>query len=401
MIEEAPDRRQRRLRGHRRRLTIGMGGLILVALLLGAIISNAIGSAQARREATAWQVHTFDVLFTTEKLKAAVHAALRGERGYLLTRDDRFLAPWEEGRRSVPTLIAQLEGLTVDNALQQRRLAALEVRSHRYLAVLSQTIALERAGREAEALAIVRAGLGKREIDALLGQIARIEAAELTMLADRSRAAAEADEASRDWGMALVIVALAILGITGAAAIAAARAYRVAGALSEQLEHIAATDELTGLHNRRAFLMLLDQELARADRTGRPLATAIIDVDHFKRVNDTHGHQGGDEVLRAVAIVARATMRRGDIVGRIGGEEFAVLMPDTNAAEAERACERLRSAVAARATAMPGGGEARVTLSAGVSLREAADSRDALIARADAALYRAKESGRDRVLMAA
>jgi diguanylate cyclase len=162
-----------------------------------------------------------------------------------------------------------------------------------------------------------------------------------------------------------------------------------------EMARLAHQDALTGLANRRALEVRLVAELSRHGRSGQPLAMLLIDIDHFKRVNDRHGHAVGDEVLRAVAAVLARTCRRSDLVVRFGGEEFLLLLPETGEAGAEQAAEKLRAAVAAQ----PVSPVAQVTVSIGYSVTMIGESANAdrLIGQADAALYRAKENGRNRV----
>jgi diguanylate cyclase (GGDEF)-like protein len=188
-----------------------------------------------------------------------------------------------------------------------------------------------------------------------------------------------------------------LLCIAGAAGASTMRAQRRIRETAERLRLSATTDELTGIANRRAFLHALEIEVARAERNGAPLSVAVIDLDHFKKVNDRYGHAGGDSVLKGFADVARRTMRTGDVVGRLGGEEFGVLMPDTDVVAAKRACERLRAEVAAARFTTPGDEPVRVTISSGIALLVAGEERDHLVTRADDALYKAKESGRNQV----
>ena len=165
----------------------------------------------------------------------------------------------------------------------------------------------------------------------------------------------------------------------------------------EEIYQLATMDALTGLYNRRHFMEVLDREIARALRHGRELALCIIDVDLFKPVNDTFGHIAGDEVLRRIAAELRRHVRSEDLAARIGGEEFAVLLPEGNADDAVAFAERLRAAVADTAFS-PGGIPRQITVSAGVAaLRPPCSSRSQLFAAADAALYRAKHDGRNRV----
>lgn len=169
------------------------------------------------------------------------------------------------------------------------------------------------------------------------------------------------------------------------------------------LEEQAFTDGLTGALTRRRFLDLSATELARAHRHGEPLALLMIDLDRFKQVNDRFGHAGGDAVLRTFVAGARQVVRASDLLGRVGGEEFAVLLPHTDAAGALSMAERLRQQSAGQPVDLPGE-SARYTVSIGVATWAPHDPRpptlDALMQAADAALYRAKHEGRDAVRLA-
>jgi two-component system, cell cycle response regulator len=181
----------------------------------------------------------------------------------------------------------------------------------------------------------------------------------------------------------------------------AAARYLRAGETEERdladLAALARVDPLTGLANRRAFDEALAAAVARAHRAAAPLSVVALDVDHFKRVNDAHGHAAGDAVLRELAARARAALREGDLLARVGGEELAALLPGEPLEGAADAAERLRAAVAAAPFAA-GTAALPVTISAGCAALEPGD-RDggALLARADARLYEAKRSGRNRV----
>jgi diguanylate cyclase (GGDEF)-like protein len=183
---------------------------------------------------------------------------------------------------------------------------------------------------------------------------------------------------------------------------------QIAGAIAnaqlyEEIQRLSVTDHLTGLFNRRGFFQLADREFERALRFGRPLAALMLDIDHFKGVNDTRGHAAGDQVLRALAGCFLQNTRGIDVAGRYGGEEFILLMPETKFPGAIRMAERLRRSMADLSVpvcsvrnALPT--EVRVTVSIGVALlRPDVPTLDDLIGRTDQALYRAKGSGRDRV----
>ncbi len=168
----------------------------------------------------------------------------------------------------------------------------------------------------------------------------------------------------------------------------------------QTLADMAVTDELTGLANRRRFFERLEEEMDRSLRYGSDLSLIMLDIDHFKRVNDTFGHPVGDTVLAEVARLLTANLRTSDFVARYGGEEFAVLIPGMDANEAARAAEKLRVVMEVNDLFMDGP-SIKVTVSAGVaslkSLPAARRTRDQLIRSADKALYRAKREGRNRV----
>lgn len=170
-------------------------------------------------------------------------------------------------------------------------------------------------------------------------------------------------------------------------------------ALVAILREQATRDPLTGLANRRHFHAHLQRQFEAATRQ-RPLALIVIDIDHFKAINDRHGHAGGDVVLKAVGAALARHLRKNDLPGRIGGEEFAVLLPQTELEEARQVADRLRLALDALRPRI-GDADIAVTASFGVAAGSPADpTSDALYARADAALYEAKRGGRNRVLLA-
>jgi diguanylate cyclase len=173
--------------------------------------------------------------------------------------------------------------------------------------------------------------------------------------------------------------------------------------LREELHAVrreAATDGLTRLHNRRSFDDAIDALCVQAEAHGRPFSLIMVDVDHFKSINDLKGHVFGDRVLRAIADTLKAHVKGRDTVSRYGGEEFAVLLPDTALAAAMIVAEQLRAAVSAVRIRHSGTDKevAKVSVSCGVACRRAADLPPSLIERADRALYQAKGQGRNRVV---
>lgn len=175
----------------------------------------------------------------------------------------------------------------------------------------------------------------------------------------------------------------------------------------ERLKRVGLTDPLTRVNNRRFFEQRLSEEVATARRHAQSLACMFLDIDHFKRINDTLGHQAGDTVLREVAMLISSQLRHSDTVCRYGGEEFVVLLPQTRAAEGVEIAERVRRVVANYAFRMASGTAISITISIGVSVLPAPESElepdasgNALVAAADQALYQAKADGRNRVVLA-
>ncbi|WEK47476.1 MAG: diguanylate cyclase [Candidatus Andeanibacterium colombiense] len=168
--------------------------------------------------------------------------------------------------------------------------------------------------------------------------------------------------------------------------------------LAAEAQYLAHTDPLTGLANRRRTITQLEKNVRRSQQDGRGMAVISFDIDHFKRVNDTRGHQIGDDVLMRIADIARAQARASDLIGRMGGEEFVWLLPGAGADEAKAAAERLRHAIEQESSE---GGLPGVTASIGYALWRGSDDAAQLLARVDKALYRAKEAGRNKVREAA
>jgi diguanylate cyclase (GGDEF)-like protein len=190
---------------------------------------------------------------------------------------------------------------------------------------------------------------------------------------------------------------LAVLAITGVAtAVIVVLRERVLE-LVQRLRTLASRDSLTGALNRGAFEQRLDAELARTERTAIPLALVVFDVDHFKSINDSFGHAAGDQVLRGISDTVSGSLRRSDVFGRLGGEEFGLLLPDTDAQGAATVADKLRRMLSAPAVA---GRSLTVSFGVAQAPRNGSWGARKLLAEADRALYAAKRGGRDRVVRA-
>lgn len=213
---------------------------------------------------------------------------------------------------------------------------------------------------------------------------------------------AAVDDVLAPWRRQTIAVGLLAALLSAALLVAARRLARTLGRLSArnaELELLATNDALTGVGNRRHFLSLLQHEFARARRNQLPLSLLVLDLDFFKQINDGYGHAAGDEALYAFARAGSGCLRDMDAIGRLGGEEFGVLLPNTQVEQAQAVAERIRKAV--DRIAIPSEfGTVRFTASIGVTQSEVDDaSIDKLLARADAALYTAKAAGRNRVIV--
>jgi diguanylate cyclase (GGDEF)-like protein len=199
---------------------------------------------------------------------------------------------------------------------------------------------------------------------------------------------------------ALIALRTTLLGYYGSAM--RMRLYKVNWALGRaknDAEKLAASDALTGAMNRRAVLPLIEKALRRAARTGMPACVTMIDLDWFKSINDRFGHAAGDQVLKRVVECIRECLRTSDVIGRIGGEEFVLLLPGADRNAGARLVERIRAAISGADWSDIGPG-VKVSVSCGVADIRATDTLDGVLARADKALYEAKRGGRDQLRVA-
>jgi len=384
----------------RRRQHFMFGAIALFAALLVVLVASARVSEKERRNAEAWYVHTLQVLLLTGRLNSAVQGSLHAQRSYVLTADIHYRHEESALRLRVEGLTRQLGWLTRDNPHQRKNIVVLSGAEGKLFGFLDATMDLSASARPNQAIDVTRRGGAMARLSQVEHALRTIEAEEQRLLIERNRNRVAMSHRA-NWNLVVLSgVGLVFFVFAVASAVSARRAQNQFFALAEELERTGRTDPLTALPNRRCFEDTLSAEIARAGRTGAALSLAIVDLDFFKRINDTFGHPTGDEVLRAVAATARATVRGHDMLARIGGEEFAIVMPETNAAEAKSASNRVRTAIAGDPILLQSGERVSVTASAGAAALKPGESATDLLARADAALYEAKNAGRNTVRLA-
>lgn len=375
--------------------------VIILALLLAGTSWSAWQSSIERAAAEARQDYTLEVLLETDQLRTAALQQIRGGRGYLLTGKRIFLHPHSEGKRSASAAYDRLSGLLADDTDQAPRIRALKTDLAHLDTVIGSMIASAADGRQDDALRTMRSGSDRDAIEAIIRTLDEIEGTERAALATRTAIAQSRAIANERYQYMLAGIGLLLLWLSILATVYVRKALAREHAARRELERFALTDPLTSLPNRRAFMKALARSVARAETDpDRKLSLAIFDIDHFKRVNDLFGHPAGDAVIKEVGARAAKALRQRDLVGRIGGEEFAVLLPRADIETARVACERLREAIAG-APIVHGDAIIPVTASIGVAEFRRGEDSDNLMICADAALYEAKTDGRNQVRLAA
>ena len=378
-----------------------IGCVVLLALLLAGTSWSAWRSSIERAAADERQYNTIEVLLATGRLRAAALQQIRGGRGYLLTGNPLFLEPHALGRQEAKTAQAQLAELVGSDSEQQARVEALAIHLAHLDGVSGSMIDSMGKGESGNALATMRSGSDRDAIEAILRTLDAIEGAERAALDTQTAIARQSAIANERYQYLLAIAGLGLLVLSILATIYVRRALDAEYAARKQLKHFASTDPLTSLPNRRAFMEAASQHIRQSlGDPERKLSLAIFDIDHFKRINDRFGHPVGDEVIKEVGQRAIAALRKHDFVGRIGGEEYGVLLPRTDLQTAHTVCERLREAIAGSPIVR---NDAIISFTASIGITELCrdDDVDHLLARADSALYDAKTGGRNQVRVAA
>lgn len=388
-----------RLRSWRR--SAALTCLVTLAVLLTGASILAYQAAEQRQIAEQSQLRTHEILTASATIKVAMLNSVRGERGYVITNNPDFLTPYARSRPIIRQYVDKLVELTADHPGDAVRAGRIRQRLADLLVWQSQVVELQHSGQHWAAHAMIADGDGRRAVEFILVDLDQIEERANAALVSSTASAARLARNNELYQYGITAFGFLLLLVSMVATRALRRSADAEALARAELHRRAITDELTGLANRRELLASLDRAIADAQRNRRPLALAIIDIDHFKRINDNHGHPAGDAVIRRIALLAVEVMRGQDTVGRLGGEEFAVVLPDCETNQALIACERLSEAVRLTDLEMETGANVYLTLSTGIAVFERNDTADSMIARADAALYAAKHGGRNQVKLAA
>lgn len=369
----------------------------LAVCLIG--ISAAVYHASSRLiENARWVSHTHAVLTQLEATADGVNAAESELRGFLLTNQESYLKPYSAGLTETRHRLDAVRKLSADNQPQMTRIERLEPLILNRLDLLE---ALEKIGHEqgfAAARRILTFDRGSETMDEIRQGLAEMEHAEQDLLAARF-GQQESSSVRLQWmvlfccGAALFLLSVSLTVVL--------RDLSMVEAAFRKANYRVAHDTLTGLSSRHSLMVQLDYAISDAIRNGQPMSVCICDIDRFKSINDTHGHTAGDEILAAFGQLVESGIRKGDIAGRLGGDEFCIVLPNTAADKAGPLMERLREQWERLEYHAPDGASVSVTASFGVVQHDGEKSAKALLHAADQALYRAKGEGRNRIHLVA
>ncbi len=362
-------------------------------------ISTAVYHASSKLvENAGWVAHTRDVVVQLDATAADVAAAEKDLWGFLLTDQESDLVPVSAGLSASRRRLTELRKTTADNPRLHARIDKLE------LLILQRTDQLEALLRigHAEGFPTARRILAFDRSPEYLEEIRRgveeMRRQELEGLA--SRFAQQESSSRRLRSMVLLSCAAALFLLCVSLAVVFHDLSTVETAFRKARYHIA-HDALTGLASRHSLMAKLDFAIAGAASTAQPLSVCICDIDRFKSINDVHGHAAGDEILASFGKLVRSGIRKGDIAGRLGGDEFCIVLPDTGGDRAGQLMERLRERWESLEYYSPDGRACSVTASFGVVQYSGERAAKALLQTADKALYCAKGEGRNRIHLVA
>lgn len=369
-----------------------------VAICLIGISLAVYRSSTTLVENARWVAHTHEVLTQLEATATGVTQAETELRGFLLTDQESYLVPYSNGLMETRRRLNTVRQLTADNPSQQARIDKLEPLILRRLDLLDALLKIGHEQGFEAARRILTFDAGTEYIAEIRNGIAEIEHAEQEILA--ARFAQQERSSRRLQSMVVLSCVAAIFLLCISVAIIYYDLSAVDAAFRKARYHVA-HDTLTGLSSRHGLMAQLEFAVSKAARSGEPLSLCICDIDRFKAINDTHGHAAGDEILAAFGQLVRAGIRQGDIAGRLGGDEFCIVLPNTSVEKAGPLMERLREQWELLGYRSPEGQACYVTASFGVVQLNRERSAKALLHSADQALYCAKGQGRNRLHLVA
>lgn len=382
-----------------KKLIVGIVTVSVLLVVAGVILYSALKDSNDK---AAQVEHSNEILTELEATLSIIKDGETGQRGYIITGQEEYLEPFREADQHAGENMARLKMLTATSEFHREKLAAAEPLIEAKFALMRRTIDLRRNSGFEAAQRVIQTNEGKNTMDAIRNLFARMKNEEISQLGNL-KAASEAKIRS-------VIVAFGalftlILSLFCLVYIFVKRDLDERNRFAVELQKLATVDELTGVFNRREVNRLLGQEFTRSRRYGNPMSIMLLDIDHFKSVNDTYGHQIGDEVLKWFAEKLRESVRAVDLPSRFGGEEFLVILPETDDAGALIIAERTRQKIAENpfVKCRKNGQtlEIPITASVGVAGIHDIDLDAEMVRTADKCLYQAKSGGRNRVVSSA
>jgi diguanylate cyclase (GGDEF)-like protein len=369
----------------------------LAVCLIG--ISAAVYRASTKLVENAhWVAHTHEVLTRLEATATGVTAAETDLRGFLMTDQESYLAPYSAGLTETRHRLEAVRKITADSPSQQARIDKLEPLILHRLDLLEALLKIGHDQGFDAARRILTFDQGPQYMEEIRQEIQDMEHEEQELLASRF---AQQESGSRrlQW-MVILSCAAALFLLCVSMAVVFHDLSTVDAAFRKARYHVA-HDTLTGLTSRHSLMVQLDFAIAQSTHTGQPLSVCICDIDRFKSINDTHGHTAGDEILASFGKLVRGGIRNGDVAGRLGGDEFCIVLPNTGADRAGPLMERLRESWESLEYHSPDGSVFSVTASFGVVQHSDERNAKALLHTADKALYCAKGEGRNRIHLVA
>jgi diguanylate cyclase (GGDEF)-like protein len=369
----------------------------LAICLIG--ISAAVYRASTKLVDNAhWVAHTHEVLTQLEATATGVAGAEADLRGFIMTNQESYLVPYSDGLKETRRRLQAVRKLTSDSPAQQTRIDKVEPLILHRLDLLEALLKIGHDQGFGAARRILTFDSGPQYMEEIRQGIGEMEHAEQEVLASRF---AEQESSSRRLQTMVVLSCAAALFLLLISLAVVLRDLSHVEEAFRKAKYNVAHDTLTALASRHSLMGQLDFAIAQSALTGQPLSVCICDIDRFKSINDTHGHVAGDEILASFGKLVRGGIRIGDIAGRLGGDEFCIVLPNTGGDRAGPLMDRLRQRWERLEYHSPDGRAFSVTASFGVVQRTNERSAKALLHTADKALYCAKGEGRNRIHLVA